>query len=194
MRIGVLGGSFDPPHLGHLAAAEAAQSALNLDLVIFVPAKAPWQKSVTISADIRSHMTSLAIRHHADWQVSAVDIERDGPTYSVDTVADIQSQWPNAALFFIVGADAAAGLSTWHDVAKLLATVEFVIVDRPGEASTSLPEGIRAHFVHVKTPDVSSTQVREVLANNTPEVAAQLLTAMLPGEVADYIIQTKVYQ
>ena len=188
MRIGVLGGTFDPPHLGHLAIAEFTQSQLALDLILFVPAM-PWQKEAVASADIRAHLTALAIETHNDWQMSAVDLERGGPTYTVDTLRDLQKQWPDAEIWFIVGADAANGIDSWKHADELKASARFAILTRPRH-NVSVPSGLSFQLVEGETPDVSSSAIRDaVRAGATTEE----LCAMVPRAVAEFIITSRLY-
>lgn len=188
MRIGVLGGTFDPPHRGHLAIAELTQSQLGLDLVLFVPA-IPWQKSAVASADIRAHMTALALQAHSDWQLSTVDLERDGPTYTVDTLRDLHQQWPDAELWFIVGADTASQLETWKHADELRSSAHFAIMTRPRH-NVVVPPGFSFQLVEGATPDISSTAVRAAIANGATE---EELALLLPPEVAQYIAATRLY-
>lgn len=188
MRIGVLGGTFDPPHLGHLAIADFTQDQLALDLILFVPA-VPWQKEAVASGDIRAHMTTLAISSHSDWQVSAVDLDRGGPTYTVDTLRDLQKQWDDAEIWFIVGADAANGLDSWKHAEELKASAHFAIVTRPRH-NVVVPPGFSFQLVEGQTPDVSSTTIREAVSAGA---SIEELSSMVPREVARYIVNTRLY-
>lgn len=189
MRIGVLGGTFDPPHLGHLAVADYAQQQLGLDLILFVPAR-PWQKQEHASADVRGHMTALSLSAHSDWQVSYVDLERSGPTYTVDTLRDLKLQWPDAEIWFIVGVDAANGLDTWRSADELKTSAHFAIVTRPRH-NVSVPSGFSFQLVEGTPPDVSSTAIRESVAAGITEQELQL--AVTP-EVARFITETGLYR
>ena len=134
-RIGVMGGTFDPIHHGHLVAASEVAASFELDEVVFVPTGAPWQKvDRTVSpAEDRYLMTVIATASDPRFSVSRVDVDRDGPTYTLDTLRDLQGVYPAAGeLYFITGADALAQLLTWRDVDALFALAHFVGVTRPG--------------------------------------------------------------
>ena len=133
-RIGVMGGTFDPIHHGHLVAASEVADRFNLDEVIFVPTGQPWQKAgKTISpAEDRYLMTVIATASNPRFSVSRVDIDRDGPTYTIDTLRDLRQQFPDEALYFITGADALASIMSWHDWEEMFQLAEFVGVTRPG--------------------------------------------------------------
>lgn len=188
MRIGVLGGTFDPPHLGHLAIAALTQEQLRLDLILFVPAH-PWQKSAVAPAEMRAHMTALAIAAHSDWQVSAVDLERGGQTFTVDTLRDLHEQWPDAEIWFIVGADTASQLDTWRHAEELRASAHFAILTRPRH-NVSVPSGFSFQLVEGQTPDVSSTAIRAAVSGGATVTE---LTQWVPLEVAQYIAATGLY-
>ncbi|MEY2635149.1 MAG: hypothetical protein RIS75_1089 [Actinomycetota bacterium] len=192
MRIGVFGGSFDPPHLGHVAVATAAQEHANLDLVLFVPAGQQWQKQHFASAELRAHMLSLLIRQHTDWLINSVDIDRPTATYTIDTMHDIASQWPNTELFFILGHDAATHLTSWHRSKELAQLVTFLVVDRPGN-TTQLPDGFSLDIINVETPNVSSTEIRTLVAHTQPDDKVKVLTPLVGDDVAQFISLTGLY-
>jgi nicotinate-nucleotide adenylyltransferase len=133
-RTGVMGGTFDPIHHGHLVAASEVQAWFDLDEVVFVPTGAPWQKSHRqVSApEHRYLMTVIATAANPRFTVSRVDIEREGPTYTIDTLRDLKLQRPDEELYFITGADALADIFTWRDVEELFALANFVGCTRPG--------------------------------------------------------------
>ena len=189
MRIGVLGGTFDPPHLGHLAVADYAQQQLGLDIVLFVPAL-PWQKEAVASADLRAHMTALLIGQHSDWQVSYVDVERGVPTYTVDTLNDLQQQWPDSEIWFIVGADAANGLDTWKSADELKHSAHFAIVTRPRH-NVSVPAGFSFQLVEGTPPDISSTDIRRQVEAGATQSEIQTLVG---PDVAAFILTTGLYR
>lgn len=172
-RIGVFGGTFDPPHIGHLAVAATCRDALNLDRLLLVVAGEPWQKvddrSVTPAAT-RLELTEAAVRPYAGLECSDLEVRRTGPTYTVDTLEELRDAEPSAELVLVLGADAARGLPTWHrpdDVADL---ATMVVCDRTGDAD-GLPAEV--DWVHVAVPriDVSSSGLRRALADGRrPEV------------------------
>ncbi|HLY65289.1 MAG TPA: nicotinate-nucleotide adenylyltransferase, partial [Chloroflexota bacterium] len=141
MRIGILGGTFDPIHYGHLVAGEEVRCALGLERILFVPAARPPHKvDYKVSpAELRLEMVRLAIADNPAFEVSTVDVDRAGYSYTVDTVAMLQERLgPHAELFFILGEDALADLPTWHHPEKLLQMCQLIAVNRPGYHSFSL--------------------------------------------------------
>ena len=160
-RIGLLGGTFDPPHRGHLAAAQAVLSALELDRVDFLVANDPWQKSdsrTVTPAALRREMVQEMVAGQSGLGVDDREIQRGGPTYTADTLEDIRREQPDVEIFLIVGADTAERLSTWHrpEVVRSLSTL--VIVNREGQ-QPSAPVGA-AVSVSMSPVDASSTQIR----------------------------------
>ena len=186
-RIGVLGGTFDPIHLGHLVVASEVCAALALDRVILVPARQqPFKDSTGYAApEHRLAMCQLAVQGDDRLDVSDVDIARGGLTYSVDTLADLASEDPEAELFFIAGADAVSRLSEWRDAERLMQLARFVGVARPGHEPPALPA---PHLV-VETPEVgvSSTDVRRRLQTGSP------VRYLIPDAVATYIAHHGLY-
>lgn len=171
MRIGVMGGTFDPIHLGHVQVAEQVAEALDLDQVVFVPAGQPWMKSKPQAdpAD-RLAMVRAAIGRHSGFAASRVDLDRPGPTYAVDTLADLQRahacEHPDehATWFFIAGADALADFMCWRSPERILAMAKMVGVTRPGHRldSSSVP-GASLILLQVDSMDVSSSMVRALV-------------------------------
>ena len=139
-KIGVMGGSFDPIHNGHLVAASEVAARLGLDHVVFVPAGDQWQKDIATPAEDRYLMTVIATAENPMFSVSRIDIDRDGPTYTVDTLAQIQLDYPGAELYFITGADAISGINTWNNPDRLMELAKFIAVSRPGH-KIDLPPG-----------------------------------------------------
>lgn len=184
--IGVLGGTFDPIHLGHLVAASEVHDALGLSSVVFVPAGQPWQKAgrAVSPARTRLRMTELAVAGDPRFRVSPVDVDRAGPTFTVDTVADLRAELGGeSALLLLIGADALGGLPSWHRVDELLTEVRVVVVGRPG-FSTQVPHGLPAdRFVEVATTPigVSATQLRARARAGSP------LRYLVPDPVLDFI-------
>ena len=189
IRLGVLGGTFDPIHNGHLFAANEVAELLNLDRVIFVPTAESWQKSEFSDSRLRLKMTRLAIRGNKKFTISPVDIKRGGATYTVDTLADLKAQNPGAQLVFIIGADAVAGMDSWKDVAKLAELAEFVAISRPGY-SFEQPKSLKAQVLRLEIPalNISASQIRErVKANKTIEY-------LVPPAVAKFILKHRLYR
>jgi len=183
-RLGLLGGTFDPAHVGHLEAALAAKTQAGLDHICLVVANDPWQKTrdrqITL-ADVRLEMVRALVDGVADLSVDDREIRRGGLTYTVDTLAEIHAQSPGTDLFIIVGADTAKRIHTWHRYEEVLALSSLVIVNRDSDIIET-PAGVNADkVIHVTMPavDVSSTMLRQCVARGesirfgtTPEVEA----------------------
>lgn len=169
-RIGVFGGTFDPPHVGHLVTAVNVRHALALDVVLLVVANVPWQKVgariVTPAAD-RLAMVRAAVGDVEGIEASAVEIEKGGPSYTADTLAELGRRHPGAELFLVLGSDAAAGLPTWDRVDQVRQAATVVVVDRPGGAAPVL-DGWRCERVEVPRLEVSSTDLRARVADGRP--------------------------
>ena len=166
-RIGILGGTFDPVHVGHLMDAVAARHQLGLDRVLVVVARDPWQKrdhSVT-PAEIRYEMLVAALDGVAGLEASRIELDRDGPTYTIDTAEELTA--PQRELVLVLGSDVVAGLATWHRVDDLRALVTLAIVDRDVEPFPA-PAGWRTARVSVPRLDLSSTELRASVARGAP--------------------------
>lgn len=164
-RVGLLGGTFDPPHLGHLVVAECARVELDLDEVRLLVANDPYQKATTSPTEDRVAMVRAAIADDDHLALDLSELERDGPTYTADTLAELTDREPEVAWYFVLGEDAAAGLPTWHRVEEAFALATFVVVTRPGDAAPD-PARLPGALVHLEIPqlEVSSTQLRERFA------------------------------
>jgi nicotinate-nucleotide adenylyltransferase len=185
-----MGGTFDPIHHGHLVAASEVAAALKLDQVIFVPTGEPPQKPDVSNSEDRYLMTVIATASNPRFNVSRVDIDRDGPTYTVDTLRDIQAAHPDAELFFISGADAITQILGWKDFDELWKAAKFVAVSRPGHAM-KLPESAPAGAIEVlEVPalSISSTDVRRRSANGDP------VWYLVPDGVVQYINKHNLYR
>jgi nicotinate-nucleotide adenylyltransferase len=193
-RVGVMGGTFDPIHNGHLVAASEVQSWFDLDEVVFVPTGEPWQKSdrEVSSAEDRYLMTVIATASNPRFSVSRVDIARGGPTYTVDTLRDLHERRPGAELYFITGADALEAIITWHDADDLFRLAQFVGCTRPGTAiSDSTLDGLpkdRVTIVEVPALAISSTECRARAAANEP------VWYLVPDGVVQYIAKRGLYR
>ena len=189
-RIGVLGGTFDPIHLGHLVAASEAIDRFGLDRVILVPAGRPWQKSQFSDPEDRALMATLAAAGHPKLSVSRVEIDRKGLTYTVDTLEALHAFFPDAELFFIVGADAALELDTWHRVEDIGSLATLIAVTRPGSPLTELhtraglPE---VHVMEMPALAISSTDIRQRIAEGRP------IDFLVPAAVVAYIRDRGLY-
>jgi nicotinate-nucleotide adenylyltransferase len=190
-RIGVMGGTFDPIHHGHLVAASEVAVLFGLDEVVFVPTGQPWQKSARVvsPAEDRYLMTVIATASNPRFTTSRVDIERGGPTYTIDTLTDLQRQRPDAELFFITGADALEQIVGWRDTQRLFELARFIGVTRPGYqlADHHLPEG-RVSLVEVPALSISSTDCRQRVGRGMP------VWYLVPDGVVQYIEKRGLYR
>lgn len=191
MRLGVLGGTFDPIHVGHLACASEVAYLLGLDEVVFVPAGAPWQKegNAVSPAEDRYAMAVAATRDDPRFSVSRVDLDRGGVTYTRDTLRDLKAErGDEAELHFIVGADALAGLPTWRHVDELFALARFVGTTRPGYAvaADAFPPGA-VTLVEIPMLDVSGSDCRARVARGAP------IRYLVPDAVAEHIERRGLY-
>ena len=170
LRIGLFGGTFDPPHVGHLVTAVNVMHALDLDRVILMVANVPWQKygsrRITPSED-RLAMVAAAVRGVPGLMAGRTEIDRGGPSYTADTLESLGDEFPGAEFFTIVGDDAAAGLPTWERFEDVLRRSRIVVVDRPG-APVVLPAGIEWTRVEVPRLEVSSTDLRSRFVDGRP--------------------------
>jgi nicotinate-nucleotide adenylyltransferase len=217
MKLGVLGGTFDPIHNGHIAAAAAAQTALGLDRVLLIPSRIPPHRADPVGAtsEQRFAMTELAAATHADWAASRIEIDREGPSYTYDTLAALRDglalseprEAPAVArgsskgmeIFFIIGSDAFAEIATWSRYPAVLDLAHFVVVSRPGITLDSLRDRTPSAFsprpsartrvilVEAATPDVSSTDIRKRIR------AGESLSGLVPDCVATYIHTHRLY-
>ena len=209
MTLGVLGGTFDPIHLGHVAAGLAAQQALSLESVVLVPSRIPPHRvdPVTASAEHRLAMAQLAAADQRGWSTSRIELDREGPSYTFDTLVALQQAAPGSQLFFITGADAFAEIATWWRYPAVLDLAHFVVVSRPGITLDSLRDRVPSAFpstaltaggrdasaktrvilVEANTPDVSSTDIRRRAR------AGETISGLVPESVARYIRAHHLY-
>ena len=188
-RIGVMGGTFDPIHHGHLVAASEVQQSFDLDEVIFVPTGQPWMKQDVSPAEHRYLMTVIATASNPRFTTSRIDIERGGVTYTIDTLRDLRREHPDADLFFITGADAVAQIVEWKDVEELWELAHFVAVSRPGHALSirGLPEqGVSS--LEVPALAISSTDCRRRVDRGFP------VWYLVPDGVVQYISKHHLYR
>ena len=190
-RLGVMGGTFDPIHHGHLVAASEVASVFDLDEVVFVPTGQPWQKTYrTVStAEHRYLMTVIATASNPRFTVSRVDIDRGGPTYTVDTLSDLARQRPDTELYFITGADAMQQIIGWKDSEHLFSLAHFVGVTRPGHplSTAGLPAD-RISLMEVPAMAISSTDCRTRVAKGEP------VWYLVPDGVVQYIAKYSLYR
>ncbi len=184
-----MGGTFDPIHHGHLVAASEVAQNFDLDEVVFVPTGQPYQKANVTEGEHRYLMTVIATAANPRFTVSRVDIDRDGPTYTIDTLKDLRSQHPEADLFFISGADAVAQILDWKDADELFALAHFVAVSRPGHVLSVL--GLPEHDVsllEVPALAISSTDCRSRVNRAHP------VWYLVPDGVVQYISKHHLYR
>jgi nicotinate-nucleotide adenylyltransferase len=208
MTLGVLGGTFDPIHNGHIAAGDAAQRALGLDAITLVPSRIPphRQDPVGASGEHRYAMASLAAAARPGWTATRIELDREGPSYTYDTLVELRKDirlkpdtTGSTQIFFILGADAFAEIDTWSRYPAVLDLANFVVVSRPGITLDSVRERASSAFrlrpsgttrvilLDVNTPDVSSTEIRQRIR------AGDSLAGLVPDPVAAYIHAHRLY-
>jgi nicotinate-nucleotide adenylyltransferase len=188
-RIGVMGGTFDPIHHGHLVAASEVAQWFDLDEVVFVPTGQPWQKSGVSPSEHRYLMTVIATASNPRFTVSRVDIDREGTTYTIDTLRDLKAQRPDAELFFITGADAIAQILSWRDHDELWDLAHFVAVSRPGHVLNT--DGLPSDDVsqlEIPALAISSTDCRDRVQRGHP------VWYLVPDGVVQYIAKHHLYR
>jgi nicotinate-nucleotide adenylyltransferase len=198
MRIGVFGGTFDPPHHGHLVAAEEVRDQLELNRVLFVPAGAPPHKLGKVLSPVhhRLAMVELAIQSNPAFEVSRIDIERTGPSYSVDTLRLLREQYsPEAEFFFIMGLDSLGEIATWHSPEVLIQLCRLAVVDRPWydinmKALEAAVPGIgqQVQFVHIPGLAIASSDLQRRVAEG------RTIKYQVPPAVEAYIYQHRLYR
>jgi nicotinate-nucleotide adenylyltransferase len=189
VRIGVFGGTFDPPHLGHLVTAVNVRHALHLDVVLFVVANVPWQKETqrAISApEDRLALVEAAVEGVEGLEASSIELDRGGRSYTADTLSELSAKHPGAALFTVLGEDAAAALTTWERYGEVVQRSTLVVVERPG-MPVELPAGIEWVRVEVPHLEVSSTDLRARVADGRP------LDFLLTPEVIALVRKRELY-
>ena len=190
LRLGLFGGTFDPPHVGHLVTAVNVRHALRLDRVILMVANEPWQKqgSREITPAVqRLAMVEAAVRDVAGLEAGRLEIDHGGPSYTADTLRALGARHPEAELFTIVGDDAAAGITTWTRHDEVVARSSLVVVDRPG-APVELPGGFEWIRVEVPRLEVSSTDLRARFGDGRP------LDYLLTQPVLDLVARDGLYR
>jgi len=196
VKLGILGGTFNPPHLGHLICAQEAHRELGLDRVLMIPARIPPHKPVEHEpgAEHRLELCRLAIAGDQRFEVSALELSREGPSYTVDTLSELTANDPQSELYLIVGGDIAAGLPRWREPARVLELATVAVAKRRGTARSSvdaaiesLPGGERAQFFSMPRIGVSSTLVRRRVRSGQP------IRYLVPDAVAGYIAEHRLY-
>lgn len=187
--IGVFGGTFDPIHVGHLVAAADARVALGLERVLLVVAADPWQKAGGVGAPAKDRlaMVEAAVEGIEGLDADGSEIERGGPTYTADTLADLAGRHPGEELVLIVGSDVAASLDTWKRVDEIRARASLAVLARPGTEKGVPPPGWPFRVVETPRLEISSTDIRERLATGRP------VDWLVPAPVVDYIRANRLY-
>ena len=211
-KTGLMGGSFNPIHNAHLQIAESARIAFSLDRVLFIPAADPPHKTLAgdVPFDVRCRMVELAIKGHEAFELSTIEGERSGKSYSIDTIRAFNKRFPTDELFFIIGGDSFREIGLWHAYSAIFASCSIIVVERPGheiiDPSGTLPVPIKGDFRHDKeghrlihysghsvyflkgTPkEISSTEIRRLAASGDS------ITHLVPSDVAAYISQQRIY-
>jgi len=190
-RLGIMGGTFDPIHHGHLVAASEVGHYYSLDEVIFVPTGQPWQKGgrKVSPAEDRYLMTVIATASNPRFSVSRVDIDRPGDTYTIDTLRDLRATRPDADFYFITGADALAKMISWRDADELFSMAHFVGCTRPGHrlSMSGLPDG-RVSLVEIPALAISSTECRDRVREGNP------IWYLVPDGIVQYISKRGLYR
>jgi len=212
MRVGLLGGSFNPVHNAHLRIAAEAQAVFQLDRIIFIPAADPPHKALAgdVSFAHRSKMVSIAIAGRAGFEMSTIEAERGGKSYSIDTIRIFRERFPDYELYFIIGGDSFLEIGTWHRYKEIFHSCNLVVVERPGcsivNRLEALPDDVRGMFIFDEETgslthqsgcsvffvagsplELSSTEIRRLAAGKVD------ITPYVPPEVAAYISQQRIY-
>jgi nicotinate-nucleotide adenylyltransferase len=192
IRFGIFGGTFDPPHNGHFRVAAEVATTKSLDCVLFIPAARPWQKSEYSQPEDRLAMTTLGARWDSRFAVSRIELDRQGPTYTIDTLSDLKKLCkPKAEFSFILGVDAAINLGTWHRAQELARMTKFLVVTRPGYRAENLAVAWgepQIEVLQVAPVDVSSTKVRAAIRQG------RSIDDLVPTEVGKYIRERGLYR
>lgn len=196
-KLGILGGTFDPIHMGHLQMAEAVYRRMGLERVLFIPAYVPPHKvgMYFASAQDRYAMTELAVAAYPHFAVSDMELRRSGVSYTIDTLRELHRLYGQRQLYFIIGADSVAQLHTWHNIEEMLELITFVAAGRPGYAGVMeqveqrLGKRARERIILLDTPeyDISSTDIRARIRSRAS------LAGLVPQAVEQYIYQHKLY-
>ena len=187
MKIGILGGTFNPVHIGHLILAEEAREKLRLDKIIFVPAYLPPHKdnSDIAEASLRLAMVRMAIKGNRYFSVSDIEIRRDGRSYTIDTLKRFKKIYPRDELFFIIGSDLLTYLEDWKDLGEIIKMVKFIVATRPGYPLEKIPSYIST--IPIRAVDVSGFQIRRAIGED------KSFRYLVPEAVYKYILKKKLY-
>lgn len=185
-RIGILGGTFDPPHLGHLIIAEEVRNKLQLNEIWFIPSsEPPHKKQAQSTTSNRLDMLTKSIKSNNHFKINDLEIVRSGKSYTIDTIHELKRDYPNNKFYFIIGADMVEYLPHWKDIQQLFELVTFVGVKRRGH---ELQSGLPFKVVDIPTIDISSTMIRDRLRSG------QSIRYLLPISVQEYIKENRLYE
>lgn len=197
--LGILGGTFDPIHFGHLVAAEFVRDACRLDRVIFMPSARPPHKDLdqVLDSHHRYNMVELAVGDNDDFMISAMELERQGLSYTVETITNLRQIYPEAQIYFILGIDALLLINTWKDVDRLVKLCRFIVVTRPGyllnrdqECFKGLPAALWENMTVLSIPglSISSSEIRQRVSEG------KTIRYLVPALVEKYIRENNLYQ
>ncbi len=199
-RIGIIGGTFDPPHIGHLVAAEMARAEMNLERVLFVPTnRSPWKMTRMMSTtEQRVKMVELAIADHPQFELSRVDVDRPPPSFTFETMRLLKQQFPSDDLFFIMGLDSLRDLANWHHADEIIRLAQLVVCARPGvemhvgqmvNLMRTLPAlGERLNFVEMPELSIAASDLQQRVRSG------QSIRYLVPAPVCEYIIAHGLYR
>ncbi|NMO94879.1 nicotinate-nucleotide adenylyltransferase [Paenibacillus lemnae] len=192
MKTGIMGGTFDPIHIGHLMAAEAARDACGLEEVWFMPSHTPPHKQQAgVTGEMRLDMTEKAISSNPHFRLLDVEVKRQGVSYTVDTIRDLKKEWPEHDFHFIIGADMVNYLPKWNRIQELADMLSFIGLNRPGSPldTEQLPDFLkrRVHIVDMPMLDISSSDIRHKAENG------ESIRYMVPDPVYEYISRSGIY-
>jgi nicotinate-nucleotide adenylyltransferase len=192
MRIGVFGGTFNPPHIGHLIVAESAKEALSLDTVLFIPCASPPHKSSRSLADAecRLEMVKLAISGNSSFQASDIEIQRGGRSYTIDTLRALTAMYPRAQLYLLIGIDNLLELHTWKEPHEIFGLAEVVSVNRPGFEPADVRKDYLRRVTSLRYPniDISSSEIRRKAK------MGKSIKYLVPSAVESYILKHGAYR
>ena len=199
MKIGLIGGTFNPIHHGHLILSEYVRENFQLDKVIFIPTGLPPHKSATVveKPEIRLEMTKLAIERNQFFSVSDIETYREGISYTIDTITELKNLYPNDQLYFLIGADSLFELPTWKYYDKLISKTNIIVVNRPGGANNLIGAKIKEYedefggsIIEVKSPliDISSSDIRNRVKDG------KSIKYLVPNNVEEFILQKNLYK
>ncbi|MCM8796783.1 MAG: nicotinate-nucleotide adenylyltransferase [Candidatus Omnitrophica bacterium] len=188
MKIGILGGTFNPIHTGHLILAEEAREKLDLDKVVFVPTFIPPHKDNgnIASAVERLHMVKLAIKGNSYFTVSDTEIKRGGRSYTIDTIREFKEKYSRNELYFIIGSDLLKYLDEWKDLSQILKMVKFIVATRPGYPLEKIPSHIET--MDIRAVDISAFEIRQAIK------ADKSFRYLVPEAVYNYILKKRLYK